>query len=213
MPISAQNDTAASLQSPPQRAGCDWAYARRVTYSESSPPPRREPAHPSTIASTEANESWKPISAVEPGSARQITIAASARLASNARARSATQPACTRAPSPAPARSRRAASQSQLGARRERRGKRRRLVGVAARRQRREKHHQQPHEGERGGRDESQVKPGDTSMWASPVSANADAEARRYRRGRRYSARISARSAPPRSASIKAPIRARIAAI
>ena len=46
-------------------------------------------------------------------------------------------------------------------ARGERRGKRRRLVGVATRRQRGEKHHQQAHEGKCGGRDESQMKPGD----------------------------------------------------
>jgi hypothetical protein len=43
---------------------------------------------PSTIAITEANESWKPMSAVEPGSATQITIAASASGAIASRERS-----------------------------------------------------------------------------------------------------------------------------
>src|SRR5579885_3335724 len=45
---------------------------------------------PRTIASTDAKESWKPMSAVEPGSATHITMAANARLATASLARSST---------------------------------------------------------------------------------------------------------------------------
>ena len=93
-----------------------------------------------------------------------------------------------------------------------------RLVGVATRGKPGEKHHREPHDGERCGRNEPQVKPGDDQHVGKagqrePLTQSLADTAAVADYQRTHLGSVSARCWPARLASIKAPIRPRIVAI